>query len=79
MGGKQIYVYTYILGGKHIYTCMYWKIVPQFSTVLVYMGWLQLAAPLKLYVSFAKEPYKSDDILQKRRIILRSPLTVATP
>ena len=26
---------------------------------------------LKLQVSFAKEPYKKDDILQKRRIIVR--------
>ena len=33
----------------------------------------------KLYVSFAKEPYKRDCILQKRPIILRSLLIVATP
>jgi len=32
-----------------------------------------------LHVSFAKEPYKRDDILQKRPIILRSLLIVATP
>jgi len=43
------------------------------------MGWLRLIGSLKLQVSFAKEPYKRDDILQKRRIILRSPLIVATP
>ena len=30
-------------------------------------------------VFFAKEPYKRDDILQKRRIILSILLTVATP
>ena len=30
-------------------------------------------------VSFAKEPYKRDDILQKRPMILRSLLIVATP
>jgi len=30
-------------------------------------------------VSFAKEPYKRDDILQKRQMILRSLLIVATP
>jgi len=35
------------------------------------MGWLQLVGSLKLQVSFAKEPYKRDDILQKRPIILR--------
>jgi len=34
---------------------------------------------LKLQVSFAKEPYKRDDILQKRPIFLRSLLTIATP
>jgi hypothetical protein len=29
------------------------------------MGWLRLVGSLKCYVSFAKEPYKRDDILQK--------------
>jgi len=43
------------------------------------MGWLRLVGSLKLQVSFAKEPYKRDDILQKRPIMLRSPLIVATP
>ena len=33
----------------------------------------------KSQISFAKEPYKIDDILQKRPIILRSLLIVATP
>ena len=33
------------------------------------MGWLWLVGSIKLYVSFAKEPYKRDDILQKRPII----------
>jgi len=44
-----------------------------------HMGWLQLVGSLKLKVSFAKEPYKTDDILQKRPTILRSLLIVATP
>jgi len=30
------------------------------------MGWLSLVGSIKLLVSFAKEPYKRDDILQKR-------------
>jgi len=34
---------------------------------------------LKMIGSFAKEPYKRDDILQKRPIILRSLPIVATP
>ena len=43
------------------------------------MGWLRLVGSLKLLVSFGKEPYKRDDILQKRPIILRSLLIVASP
>jgi len=30
------------------------------------MGWLRFVGSLELYVSFAKEPYKRDHILQKR-------------
>ena len=44
-----------------------------------HMDWLRLVASLKLQVSFAKEPYKRDNILQKRPIILRSLLIVANP
>jgi len=43
------------------------------------MGWIWLVGFLKLQVSFAKEPYKRDYILQKRHIISRSILIVATP
>jgi len=43
------------------------------------MGGLRLVGSLKLKVSFAKEPYKREDILQKRPVILRSLLIVATP
>jgi len=43
------------------------------------MGCLGLAGSLELYVSFAKEPYERDDILQKRLLILRSPRIVANP
>jgi len=42
------------------------------------MGWLQLVGCLELLVSFAKEPYKTNEILQERPIILRSLLIVAT-
>jgi len=42
------------------------------------MGWLRLVGSLKLQVSFAKEPYKKDYLLQKRHVILRSLLIVAT-
>ena len=43
------------------------------------MGWLRLGGSLNSQVSFAKEPYKSDYILQKRPMILRRLLIVATP
>jgi len=43
------------------------------------MGWLRLVGTLKLQVSFAKEPYKRDYILQKKLIIVRSLPIVATP
>ena len=35
----------------------------------LHKGWLRLVGSIKLYVSFAKEPYKRDDILQKRPTI----------
>ena len=41
-----------------------------------HMGWLWLVGSIKLWVSFAKEPYKTDNILQKRPIILSILLTV---
>ena len=44
-----------------------------------HMGWLRLVGSLKTYVSFAKEPFERDDILQKRRVFLRSLLITATP
>jgi len=42
------------------------------------MGWLRLVGSLQSYVYFAKQPYERDYILQKRPIILRSVLIVAT-
>ena len=48
-------------------------------SIYTYMGWLRLVGSLKLYVSFAKEPYKRNDILHKRPIILSSLLIVAAP
>ena len=39
------------------------------------MGWLPLVSSLKLHVSFAKEPFKRDHILQKRPILLRRVIT----
>ena len=41
--------------------------------------YIRFVGSWKLRVSFAKEPYKRDYILQKRPIILRSLLIAATP
>jgi len=49
------------------------------SLIYTCMGWLWLVGSLKLQVSFAKEPCKGDDILQKRPVVLRSLLVIATP
>jgi len=46
---------------------------------LVDLWWLRLLGSSKLQVSFVKETYKRDDILQERPIILGSLLIVATP
>ena len=42
------------------------------------MGWLWLVRSIKLQISFAKEPYKRENILQERSVILSILLTVAT-
>jgi len=49
------------------------------ALAVIGIGWLRFVGSLKLYVSFAKEPYKRDYILQKRPVILRSLLIVANP
>jgi len=43
------------------------------------MGWLMSVGSIKLYFSFAKEPHKRDDILQKRPMIQSILLNIATP
>jgi len=49
------------------------------SSYMRSMELLMLVGSIKLWVSFANEPYKGDYILQKRPIILSILLTVATP
>jgi len=65
-------MHTYIHLSTRTYT-------PVGTNKLARMGWLRLVGSLKLQVSFAKEPYNRDDILQKRPIILMSVLIVAYP
>jgi len=67
---------------KLLSSCMNVTIIMQVTPIPCHhnaMGWLQLVGSLKLQVSFAKEPYKRDDILQKRPIFLRSLPIVVTP
>jgi len=51
----------------------YHTLISAVSSLNLYMRCLRLVGALKLEVSFAKEPYKRDDILQKR------PVSIATP
>ena len=60
-------------------SCHTYDWVMSYLTYLSDMGWLRLEGSSKLQVSFAKEPYKRDYIVQKRPIILGSLLIVATP
>jgi len=53
--------------------------IPPVASKSSRMGWLQSVGSIKLQVSFAKEPYKRDEILHKRPAILSILLTVATP
>ena len=76
---KGIYSDTHTLTHTwmHIQTRTHAKAMPR--TLAASMGWLRLVGSIKLQVSFAKESYKRDYILQKRPIIFRSLLIVATP
>jgi len=70
-----ISIYTYIHVSRCIFTYIHisYPLIStrqQDSQAACTMGWLRLVGSLKLYVSFAKEPYKRDYVLQKRPIIL---------
>jgi len=55
------------------------RIFGKWHGVEIDMVLLRLVGSLDLYISFAKAPYKRDDILQKRPIFSKSLLIVATP
>ena len=69
-------IYIYII---HTYT--YLDLHMHICTRAAYTdtGWLWLVGWIKLQVSFAKEPYKTDNILLKGPTILSILLTEATP
>jgi len=73
---KCLHTYSYLIPCMRATTKL---LASGMSAKFLYMGWLRLVGSLKLFVSFAKEPYKRDYTLQKRPIILRSLLIVATP
>jgi len=89
----HILIYTYAYASTYIHTYMYIficipvlpkKAKKQYQQTTQQglhhdMEWLWLVGSIKLSVSFAKEPYKRDYILQKRPMILSILLTVATP
>ena len=57
-----------------------WACHAQVLTVIAFrIGCLPSVGSLRSCFFFANEPYKSDYVLQKRLIILRSLLIVATP
>jgi len=76
---------VYLCAMTHSSTVLTWSWLISLShacapwLIYVGMGWLRLVGSFKLLVSFAKEPYKRDYILQMRSIILRSLLIEATP
>jgi len=74
-----ICAHTHTRSHAHTYIQTYPLIMFAGHSYWLSMGWLRLVGSLKLQVSFAKEPYERDDTLQKRPIILRSLLLVATP
>jgi len=61
-----------------VYALMRRRMSIMFS-VNEHMGWLRLVGSLKLYVSFAEYSLFYRALLQKRHLILRSLLIVATP
>ena len=76
-----IYAHMYMYAYMHTCICMhiYMHLCDHSIEIPDTMGWLRLVGAFKLQVSFAKEPYKREVILQKRPINLRSLLIVATP
>ena len=75
-----------LISVSRVYTSYTWMCVRVFSYICIHTYSTQpffsrcrpcvatISRLLKLQVSFAKEPYKRDDILQKRPVILTCPL-----
>jgi len=78
----MLYIFTYIYTYIYMYKChakleehiLKFQLAPRLT-----MGWIRLVGSLKLYVSFAEYSLFCKALLQKRPIILRSLLIIATP
>ena len=79
----QTYIHTQISVRMHIYVRMHTlyahSITLTSTNDTAAMGWLRLVGSFKLYVSFAEYRLFYRALLQKRSIIFRSLLIVATP
>jgi len=62
----SIHMYMHIHVCTHVYMCIHTR------TRCSSVRWLRLVGSLNFYVSFAKELYKRNNILQKRPIIVRT-------
>jgi len=80
-GGDSAYGGTSqrVRGWRNVYESTFIILTQTILHLQAAVGWVRSVGALKLQVSFAKEPDERDDILQKRPIILRSLLIVATP
>jgi len=73
----HVYIYTYMHTYTYVYMCVYVCLCvfvwPYFSSSrsLILLS-PTLVGSIKLYVSFAKEPYKRNDNLQKRPVMSHS-------
>jgi len=78
-----IHTYLYIYAHRRLPLLLSIYLIDSYYSMMSFffsdMGWLRLVGSLKVKVSFAKEPYERDDILQMRPVFLRSLLIVATP
>jgi len=74
-----MYVYLSLHTYIHTSAQIYIHTSAQIAEVCMYMGWLRWVGSLKWSVSFAEYSLFYRSLLQKRPIILRSLLIIATP
>jgi len=60
---------AFLIGYRYIAQLHCVPLCPDRTQGSFHMRWLRLVGSIKLQVSFAKEPYKRDNMLQKRPVI----------